>query len=229
MTNTKAVLNEWQLSLCKSIDHGGLISRSSVAHKWKAPFRSLIIRETVCWRTHDLLSQAYFLLEAKHVLGSRILLRSAFETMAVLVYLNQLTRKVLAGAENFHDFSNKTTQLLLGSKDKSTKHEAINILTVLKKCDERFPGIAKHYAALSEAAHPNFEGICIGFSDIDTENFVTTFSNKWAKMYGSIQVGNIDICIELFNYEYNEEWPAAFDELENWIISNDDELEATKS
>ena len=102
-------LAAWKQSQCQQVDVGGLFARSKIAHKWKAPFRSLSLREAVSWRTQDLLEQSVALYDAGHLLGARILLRSAFETVAMLVYLNQLTRKVLGGELSFHDFSDKTT------------------------------------------------------------------------------------------------------------------------
>src|SRR5687768_15683258 len=101
-------------SLLPSFDIGGLFSRSEVAHKWKATFRSLLIREAVFWRLEDLLQQSYALHKMGHSLGALILLRSALETLATLIYLNQLTADVLSGALNFHKFSDKTAVLLLG-------------------------------------------------------------------------------------------------------------------
>ena len=122
--------------------------------------------------------------DSNHLLGARILLRSAFETVSVLIYLNQLTREVLSGTLDFHEFSEKTSTLVFGSRDSSTLHEAINIATIIEKCDARYPGIKDLYAALSESAHPNYEGACIGYSVFDRENYVTTFSNRWKAMYG---------------------------------------------
>ena len=110
-------LAEWKQALCTSLDLAGLSARNEVAHKWKAPYRSLALREGTAWRTQDLLSQSLILHDMDHLLGARILLRSAFETVAVLVYLNQLTRKVLLGELDFHEFSAKTQSLLLGSRD----------------------------------------------------------------------------------------------------------------
>ena len=75
-------LAAWKASLCETVDIGGLFSRNGVAHKWKAPFRSLTLRETVAWRTQDLLEQSLLLHDSNHLLGARILLRSAFETVA---------------------------------------------------------------------------------------------------------------------------------------------------
>lgn len=221
-------LDALKLSLCQKVDIGGLISRNAVAHKWKAPFRSLALREGVAWRTQDLLAQSLLLYESRNVLGARILLRSAIETVAVLIYMNQLTRKVLDGTLNFHEYSTKTSTLLLGSRDKSTDHVAINIITVLQKCNSRYPGIEELYAALSESAHPNYEGVCIGYSKIDRANYVTTFSNRWAEMYGNNHIDLIALCLKVFVVEYNDEWSDSFERLESWITKNDDVLEATK-
>lgn len=221
-------LAAWKASLCETVDIGGLFSRNGVAHKWKAPFRSLTLRETVAWRTQDLLEQSLLLHDSNHLLGARILLRSAFETVATLIYLNQLTRKVLAGTLDFHEFSEKTATLLLGSRDSSTSHTTMNITTIIEKCDKRYSGIKDLYASLSESAHPNYEGACIGYSVIDRENFITTFSNKWKSIFGKNHVQSIELCADTFYAEYNEEWLDAFEELEYWITKNDAHLEATK-
>ncbi|SJZ37587.1 hypothetical protein SAMN02745119_00323 [Trichlorobacter thiogenes] len=221
-------LAEWKSSLCGSVDVGGLYSRNAIAHKWKAPFRSLTLREIVAWRTQDLLEQSLLLYDTNHLLGARILLRSAFETVSVLIYINQLTRKVLSGKLDFHEFSEKTSILLLGSRDSSTMHKAINIVTVIEKCDARYPGLKDLYASLSESAHPNYEGTCIGYSVVDRKNYITTFSNRWKALYSKSHIQNIELCTTVFYSEYNEEWPDAFEDLELWITQNDDKLEATK-
>lgn len=221
-------LAAWKASLCNTLDIGGLFSRNATAHKWKAPFRSLTLRETVAWRTQDILEQSLFLYDHDHLLGARILLRSAFETVAILIYLNQLTRRVLAGTLDFHDFSELTSVLLLGSRDNSTAHKSRSIVTILNKCNARYPGIEDLYAMLSESAHPNYEGTCVGYSNLDRANHVTTFSNKWTAMYGERHIDSIGLCTTTFYNEYNEEWPDAFEKLEAWIEKNDAHLEATK-
>lgn len=172
--------------------------------------------------------QSLLLYDSGHLLGSRILLRSAFETVAVLIYLNQLTRKVLASDLSFHEFSEKTSKLRLGSRDGSTTHQAINIITVIENCDKRYPGIKALYGALSESTHPNYEGASIGYSKVDKENFVTSLSNRWASMYKANHIDSMELCISTFYHEYNEEWLGAFENIESWISENNDKLEATK-
>ena len=122
-----------------------------------------------------------------------------------------------------------TSRLLLGSKDKSTKHESINILTVLKRADQKYPGVMDMYANLSESAHPNFEGICFGYSRVDHEKYETNFSNNWVSMYAEKHVPLMQLCILTFTSEYNDEWSTQFQNLEDWIVANDAALEASKN
>ena len=98
-------LANWKLSLLRNIPVGGLLSRNSVAYKWKAPFRVWMLREAVFWRLHDLMTQSYALHQQGHGLGARILLRSGFESLATLIYVNQLMQQVLDGKLDFHVFA----------------------------------------------------------------------------------------------------------------------------
>jgi hypothetical protein len=229
MPTIEQTLAIWQKSLCTRVEVGGLFARSPVAHKWKTTYRSLELRETVFWRIQDLLSQSYELHLSHHALGARILLRSALETLATLIYLNQATAAVVAGTQDFHQFSNKTSRLLLGSKNKSTEHEAINIISVFEKCEKAYPGIMSLYAELSESAHPNFEGMCFGYSRVDHENYVSEYSNNMCSMYEKRHAPEMELCMSIFHHEYQTEWPKLFERLETWIVENDEMLEATKS
>lgn len=222
-------LRQWKESLCTRVSVGGLYARSAVAHKWKAPFRSLILRECVAWRAQDLLAQAQVLHEAGHTLGSRILIRSALESLAVLIYLNQQTQRVLDGALDFHVFDGKTSALLLGSRDGSTSLTSINIVTVLGHCEKRYPGISDIYATLSECAHPNHEGVCLGYSKVDREAFETNFSNRWKDLWSVRHEPLAELLCKVFEAEYNDTWQGLFEKLEKWIEANDAELESTKN
>lgn len=228
MNDLAADLQALKNSLCREIDVGGLFARSPITHKWKAPWRALLLRESVAWRLQDLLEQSLVLSQDGKVLGARILLRSAFETLGVLIYLNKSIRSVVAGNLNFHSFSEKTSRLLLGSRDKSTNHEQISILTVLEGADKRYPGLLDWYAALSESAHPNYEGMLFGYSTSDKENHVTNFRNRWADLYGKNHQDALLACLTVFVGEYNDEATDAIETLEKWIEAHDAELEASK-
>ncbi len=229
MDKLAEALDIWGKILCKSIPVGGLWSRNKTVYKWKVPFRSMALRECAFWRIQDLLSQAHVLHKANHVLGSRILIRGAIETLAILIYLNQQTAEVLAGKLNFHQFSEKTSSLLLGSRDGTTNLEALNIKTILGHCNKRYPGIEDMYASLSESAHPNWEGICSGYSKVDHDDIETHFSNNWSEMWTERHEPLMLLVMRTFESEYNDVWAEQFDQLEKWIEENDADLEATKT
>ncbi|HDQ4328774.1 TPA: hypothetical protein SL386_000827 [Pseudomonas aeruginosa] len=229
MNVVEQALSNWKNSLPQEVPLAGLISISSIAYKWKALYRARILREVVFWRLHDLLEQSFLLHQQGHALGARILLRSGFETLATLIYLNQLKANVVDGTLNFHTFSDKTSLLLLGSRNDTTKHKSINIVTVLEKCDKRYPGLMALYADLCEAAHPSYEGTCFGYSSIDFDNHITVFRNKWVEMYADKHLSAMQLCMETFEHEYNEVSVSETRRLEKWIEDHDAELEATKS
>ena len=229
MADIAVTLERWKSSLHLRVSVAGLLTRSSVAHKWKATLRSLTIRECVFWRVHDLLTQAHLLHQAGHTLGSRILIRSALESVATLIHLNQITGQVLGGSLNFHAFDLKTRALLLGSRDGSTKHTSINIATVLSHSEKKYEGISRIYATLSECAHPNYEGICIGYSEVDHKQSETNFSNRWSDLWADHHDRLVELVAAVFESEYNEVWPDLFAKLEKWIEQRDSELEATKN
>lgn len=214
-------LEQWKSNLCPQIKVGGLLSRNEIAYSHKALFRNWLIRECVCWRMHDLLSQAQLLFEKDHILGSRILIRSAIETIAVLVYLNVKSVQVVDGKLNFIEYDHITRKLLLGSRNESTKYSSINILSVLKHCDKKYPGIASVYETLSENAHPNYEGICFGYSSVDFTNHEENFSNKWSYMWGEKHAPLMKLIIYVFETEYDDIWPESIKKIETWVELND--------
>lgn len=229
MDRIEQKLSVWKEALPSSIPIGGLLSRNSVAYKWKATFRSWMLRESICWRIHDLLTQSYLLHQQGHGLGARILLRSALESLAILIYLNQLIQEVLDLKMSFHQFNAKTNILLLSSRNRETEITSLNIITVLEKCDKRYPGLMKIYADLSESAHPNYEGLCTGYSTIDHQEYETFFSNRWIEKYGDEHIKLVELCIEVFLEEYDEIWSNLMEKLESWIEKNDAKLEASKN
>jgi hypothetical protein len=228
MSELATALNSLKDSLCQQINIGGLFTRNPTEHKGKAPWRALLLRESVAWRLHDLLDQSLLLSRQNHLLGARILLRSAFETLAVLIYLNRSVRAVIAGTLDFHEFSEKTSKLLLGSRNKTTNYEQVSILTVLTSADKRYPGLYESYEALSESAHPNCDGMLLGYSTSDRNSHVTNFGNKWLERYGQSHEDGVIVCLSIFTDEYDKESVNALEALEDWIELNDSQLEATR-
>lgn len=225
----EGILEGWKSSLLEKLPVDGLLARNKVAYKWKALFRCWMLREACLWRIHDLLDQSLGLYRQEQLLGARILLRSAFETLATLIYLNMLVREVIGGAVNFHVFCAKTGTLLMGSRDNPDLPFSINIVTILSKCDKRYPGIAKVYAGLSESAHPSYEGLLQGYCKIDHDEYEATFYNRWAQLHAARHQDKMMMCAENFYFEYDRVWPEGMEDLESWVEAHDAELEATKN
>jgi hypothetical protein len=38
----------------------------------------------------------------------------------------------------------------------------------------------------------------------------------------------IELCVHVFQHEYNDVWPQSFEKLEGWLVENDAWLEANK-
>lgn len=231
MHNTRKVLEIWNSCLCAKIELGALYSRNPLAHKWKTTYRHIVIRELTFWRVTDLLNQMVILSDSSHILGARILFRSAVETLGILIYLNQKTKELIEGRESFNKFSEMTSKLMLGSKNQTTKHDAINVAhTILEKwCEKKYPGIFKIYADLCESAHPNFEGMCFGYSYVNEKDYETIFKNRWKELHEE-HLDNLTIeFMKIFEEEYNNNWSIQFEKLEKWLEENDTKLELEKA
>lgn len=185
-----------------------------------------ILRETLLWRMEDLARQSVLLSDHGHILGARILLRSAIETLALLIYINQKMKAVLAGSLSFFDLDEATKQLLLGSKNGATEKQAVNILTVLSHAERDHEGLVEMHQHLSESAHPNYQGVMLGYSSTNPQEHETKFQNNWLRYFGKEQQPGAAFVMGVFEHEYNNVWPDLFSKLEDWLRSHDSELEA---
>jgi hypothetical protein len=58
--------------------------------------------------------------------------------------------------------------------------KAVNAQTYIEKFDKQVPGFSRHYDILSERAHPNSLGHHFMFSELDTTDGSTTYSDERA-------------------------------------------------
>lgn len=218
-------LRSYREGLCKEIDAAGLISRNDTAHKWKVTYRTIVLRELVSWRFVDLLSQALILEKlGKHV-GSRILIRASIETLAMMLYTIRKMESIVRTGDGFHQYSDKTTRLLIGSRNEHTKYEAISILDILQVASKKHPELQRAYDELSETAHPNWDGLSRMYSEVSEKGMVTSFTDDTGRIYKKSQLPTVALLCSVFEIEYNDAWSAAFDDFENWIEKNDKKLE----
>lgn len=212
----KKELRRWKTSLCNEISVGGLYARNPDAHKWKAPFKTLLCRELSFWRVTDLFSQAVFLVENKFILGAITILRSSLETLGLLIYLNLKIQNLIESSIDFKNFESIIDRLLLGSKSNIDQNIAVNVITILEKHSEkRYPGTWDMYQRLSEFAHPNSMGLLNAYSSFDDIEFVTDFENQLNEE-GFVKLIEHDIltCMWIFETEYNNKWAENYRKIE---------------
>jgi hypothetical protein len=218
------VFDAWKAGNLKALNIGNMRARNSTAHKWKTPFLCWLLRTLVSWRLEDILRQSLILHTMGHLLGARILLRSGIETLAILINLNQRIDRLLSSGSNFKDFDKDIRKLVSGSKDKSTEYESINILTILEKCEYKYPNLKALYHRLSETAHPNFDGMELGYCDYDDKEKTVKFSNRMSELWSGTHEDQLSSCFSIYVHEFNDVWPEKFAALENWLEEHDAEL-----
>lgn len=223
------VIGAYEESLCPELDAGGLYARNNTAHKWKVTYRTIVLRELVSWRFVDLIKQALLLEKAGHFIGSRVLIRSAIETLALLIYSVRKMENIVRTGNGFHEYSQKSVNLLLGSKASDSSHVAVNVMEVIKHASKKHSELMTAYETLSETAHPNFDGLSWAYSNVADQGMHTKFGCYSGGVYGKSQGPIILMLLGIFEAEYNDSWPAAFDKFESWIEANDKKLEATRT
>lgn len=178
-------LQNYKKSLSKKIDLASLLSRSKIAHKWKLTYRLIVLREAIFWRFVDILTQAYDIGVNGMIIGSLILTRSALETVCLLIYMNKKMQFVVEGKMSFDDFDNITTRLLFGAKNTDKLPDPVNVMKLIEDSESKYPGIKKTYDDLSEIAHPNYRGVCDGYTNTNQQKYETEFGIYWEEQYGN--------------------------------------------
>ena len=222
-------LQNYKKSLSKKIDLASLLSRSKIAHKWKLTYRLIVLREAIFWRFVDILTQAYDIGVNGMIIGSLILTRSALETVCLLIYMNKKMQFVVEGKMSFDDFDNITTRLLFGAKNTDKLPDPVNVMKLIEDSESKYPGIKKTYDDLSEIAHPNYRGVCDGYTNTNQQKYETEFGIYWEEQYGNQHELVIKKCLQTFEEEYNNEWKKRFEQLEKWLEKNDNKLERQRN
>jgi hypothetical protein len=228
-TRLKAIVEHWEGSFVTSIAVTDLLGRSPVAHKWKAPYRSLVIREALLRRMVDLGKQIALLSDHNGILGARIMLRCAIETTGMLVYLNQRTAAVVETEMSWPDFDGLTMQLLMGSRNGGTAFDAVNVLTMVDKANRDYGALKSMHERLSESVHPNYDGVTYGYTRGKQSDFETEFGNHWAANFGAEQGPATAYVFEVFGDAYNKQWISTMERLEAWLEANTARLETELS
>lgn len=195
--NAKEIIARFGDSLPSEVDIAALDVWS------KAPYKALVVREALIWRTEELGRVAIECLERHDYAASMILIRSIIENSALVWRLKSiLESRSKNDAAKIHEILDK---MLMGWKGDPEFPEAFNVLTLVDHLDREVPGVRKSYDSFSEHAHPNYRGVHGLYAKVDYEKFVTHFgrgirTENTAKMAISALCGSLG----LFELAYNK-------------------------
>lgn len=142
----------------------------------KAPYKALVVRGGLLWRSQELGSDAIQAFADGRLATAILLTRAVIENVALHWRLGDLLtqRKETKGSE----LSDTLTRMLVGWKNDKEFPEAFNALTMIDRLDRIVPGVRDSYDQLSEVAHPNYGGVHGLYAENDEENFVTHLGPK---------------------------------------------------
>jgi hypothetical protein len=123
-------------------------------------------------RTVALLEGVQAEFNAHRLVNAVVLLRAQIETVAACYAIVERGEDVL-GKGDLHTFHKRVLQAVYGTKplrEGEPFPAAVNVMKVLDKFEKVFPGTKRHYASLSEMAHPNMEGITV-FGRLDRDKW----------------------------------------------------------
>lgn len=169
--DTVAEAREWigriADSLPKSVDPAAL------GVKDKAPWKLMVIREALIWRTEELGRNACDALERDDFAAAAILTRALTENAA----LTWMLMEILDGRSRYtpDELHKLLSRLLLGSRAWPETPQAVQILNSIDKMNKRIPGVRASYDGLSDIVHPNWRGVAGLYSANDTTSLITNF------------------------------------------------------
>lgn len=171
----------------------------------KIPHKVHSLREALFHRVFNLSEIALSLLKNNEFIPSLLLIRSVLECTAVMYYLDKNVRKCIQESA-ISDFDDKIMRMLLGSRDETTKVQAINILTIIDHWTKTDTIIRKMYDDLSEFTHTNWSGVEGSYGKIDKEKLIVTFrkntsKNSWPYI---LAITVLDISLRYFIHYYDE-------------------------
>ncbi|WP_455756466.1 hypothetical protein [Sulfurimonas sp.] len=148
-----------------------------ISHKSKVPYKMADALGSLLWRSFELAETAYQSLQKNNIASGILLVRALMETTSMLFYLNSKMKSTIKD-KDIDEFDDKIMRILLGSKNKVTEIESINILTTIDKTNKKYDTYRWLYDLLSEYAHPNWLGTHGLYAKIFPNKFYTDYGKN---------------------------------------------------
>ncbi len=142
----------------------------------KLPFKAMFYRDSLLWRIEELGRSALGAYDSGDHVAGIVLTRATIETIAALNALHRLITRYEGGAVDKLDET--LMSMLLGSRVRDDRPDAINILNAVDKLTKTLPDFRKLYDQLSEFAHPNDAGTASSFAVLDMAPLGATYTSR---------------------------------------------------
>ncbi|MGX1693150.1 hypothetical protein [Brevundimonas naejangsanensis] len=174
-------LSKYAEALLRAEEHVTEIARRrpteisvSVIGTWsKGPYKALVIRGGLLWRSEEIGRLAISAYRSNDRAAAVLLTRALMENTGLHWRLSAL----LGERANLtpDELDDTLTNMLMGWKGDDEFPQALNVLGLIDRIDREVPGIRHAYNSLSEIAHPNYGGVHGLYARIDHDRFVTSF------------------------------------------------------
>lgn len=170
----KRRLNELKNSKLSEINH------FQYSHKSKLPVKIQTFNETLNFRVIDFSEAALQLLINEFHIPSIALIRSLYESNAVIFRLNKLVEQFLNSDISANDFNDSIEKILFANR-LGYMVEATNVLTFIDQLDNKgYNGLRNFYDLTSEFVHPNWHGTAGSYSELIEANNITKIKKIYA-------------------------------------------------
>jgi len=191
--NFNQLISEIKLNLPTEIDHSTMDGKTSVVAK------VITLRAGFLHRVFDLATSAHRNSSENNVVSGNILTRAILETVAVTAYLSNIIKKYIK-TNDIEVLNTKLMRLMVGSQGNEAC-KPINIMECIHLVDKEIDGFMTYYDTLSAFSHPNFNGTC-GFYGELNGNKPTLFSSipKDIEKHKSDSIDLICLVLETFTH-----------------------------
>ena len=170
----------------------------------KIPYNVMCYREAQFVRAEEFARAACDMFERNDVVVGISNTRALVESVAAIWFLNEKVERQISGGLD-HDLHAQVVALLMGFKNDEAFPKAVNVLTMIDKCDAVISGFRAQYDRMSEFAHPNYSGALGVYGERDADVAITWFRKGGLRreMAKGLGLSLLVPSMELLEYAYN--------------------------
>jgi hypothetical protein len=145
----------------------------ALSRRAKIPFKVALYRDSLMWRIDELGHAALAAYDQPQHVAAILITRGVVESVAALNALHHLVTTYPGG--KLETLDDTLMKMLMGSRVRDDRPDAINILTAVDRLTKRVPTVRWLYDQLSEFAHPNDAGTATSFARINRNGTNASF------------------------------------------------------